>query len=356
MKRILVIILLVVFVGGFIFNSFFSNNSSDPVNVDHTDYVTDDKSTLDFESHSITSEDTILLFFPDNVQKDSFKVVVNGQVIPNYEDKILLTSYQSGTNSADIYWYYQGAEMKESYRWTNKAVNAPLKVNYKLKRVLKHDDRNYTQGYEFMDGQILESTGQQGDSRIVLGNMGSAGQDQFQLGTTYFGEGITVFKDQIYLVTWKNREGFVFDKEFNKLRNFYYNTEGWGLSHNDTALILSDGSHKLYFKEGDNFTNLKVLEVYDDKGPLSELNELEVVGHYALANLYGYDEVAIIDLRTGFVAGTIDFSGLKNQINTQKRIDVLNGIAYNEKNKQFYITGKLWPQTFEVEIDFNFNQ
>lgn len=355
MKRILVILLLILFVGGFVFNSFFSGNGTSDLpqkNIKPTE-ETQDQWNISFPKSSRQTRFTVQ--FPQNIPADSILLICNMERRLFNDKSIELNAYKSGLNEAKIFWFYQGEENSFVYRWEQLASKPAQTVSAQLIKELKHDERNYTQGYEFLDGKILESTGQNGDSRMVYGPMGGAGSDQYQLGATYFGEGLTVFKDKIYLVTWKNREGFIFDKEFNKINNFYYDTEGWGLSHNDTAIILSDGSHQLYFKDEINFNNKAVLEVYDDKGRVSDLNELEVVGHYVLANRYGYEEVVIIDLRTGYVTAKMDLSFLKERLNTDKRIDVLNGIAYNKNNGHLYFTGKLWPKTFEMKVNFDFN-
>jgi glutamine cyclotransferase len=167
-----------------------------------------------------------------------------------------------------------------------------------------------------------------------------------------FGEGITIFKDKIYQLTYKSQVGFVYDKEsFQRMQKVYYqNKEGWGLTQNGTHLIMSDGSNRIYFMDPEYFTEIRQLEVYDHNGPVSRLNELEYIDGKIFANIYGDDEIVIIDPEKGKVTGKLNMKGILDDADVRSRIDVFNGIAWDPERRLLYVTGKYWPSLFEVSI------
>jgi glutamine cyclotransferase len=221
-----------------------------------------------------------------------------------------------------------------------------------LVRRYPHDPRAFTQGLVYLkDNQLLEGTGQYGQSqlRLVEIETGKVLQN-VPLDAQYFGEGIALFQNKIYQLTWKNNLCLVYDQATMQLeRSFKYAFEGWGLTHNDTELILSDGSFQLRFIRPDDFQVLRTIDVVDRGTRIKNLNELEWVNGEIWANIWYEDRIARIDPRTGGVVGWLDLSHLfpKQQ---RDREAVMNGIAYDAATKRLFITGKNWPSLFEIKV------
>ncbi|ETW93042.1 MAG: glutamine cyclotransferase [Candidatus Entotheonella factor] len=232
------------------------------------------------------------------------------------------------------------------------AIEAPPVYSYQVVRSYPHDRRAFTQGLVYEMGEMYEGTGLRGQSslRRVELETGAVRQEH-QLPRQYFGEGITIFGDRIIQLTWQSRIGFVYDKaSFQLVQQFSYPTEGWGITHDGSRLIMSDGTANLYFLEPETFTEIDRLEVYDDRGPVVRLNELEYVRGDVYANVWQTDRIARIDLLTGRVAAWIDLTGLLPAADRQLRVDVLNGIAYDAEDDRLFVTGKWWPKLFEIRI------
>ncbi len=173
----------------------------------------------------------------------------------------------------------------------------------------------------------------------------------YTLPNQFFGEGVTIYDDKIIQLTWQSRIGFVYDEDsLNLLWTFNYPTEGWGITHDGTHLIMSDGTSTLYFWDPETFTETNRIEVYDDDGPVVRLNELEYIQGKVYANVWQTDRIAAIDPQTGQVVGWIDLEGLLSLEGTNQPVDVLNGIAYDAEGGRLFVTGKLWPSLFEIEL------
>ena len=238
------------------------------------------------------------------------------------------------------------------------AIAAPTALSYDLIKVYPHDTSSYTQGLEWNGNKLLESTGLEGKSFIQMldSNMKPIG-NKVKLDKEYFGEGSTLFQDKIYQLTWKSHKVFVYDaKTLKKSNELYWPYEGWGLTHNDTSLIVSTGESNIYFVNPIDFSIQKTLGVFNQYGYLSNINELEYANGQLYANVYGRNEVVVIDPQTGQVKSSIDFSNLLSQVGVKYNplsIDagyVMNGIAYQPKKKTFFITGKCWPVLLEVRL------
>ncbi len=175
----------------------------------------------------------------------------------------------------------------------------------------------------------------------------------FSLEDQYFGEGITIFNDKIYQVTYHAQKGFIYDLDtFEKVDSFSYsNEEGWGLTHNNQQLIMSDGTEYLFFLDPNTLKVEHKIPVYDNLSPVTYLNELEYQDGYIFANIWTTNYIVKIDAETGKVVARINMEGLlPSTLNPSQRIDVLNGIAIDESNDKMYVTGKLWPTIFEVKL------
>ena len=231
-------------------------------------------------------------------------------------------------------------------------------LNYSVVSVFEHDDKNYTQGLVFYNGKIYEGTGLYDKSILTTYSVeNNKPLQQVKLDKKYFGEGITIFKNKIYQLTWREHKVFVYDlKSFKKIQEFNWTFEGWGITHNDSNLIISTGSNNVYFVDPTNFKILKTLGVYDKQGYIEQLNELEFVDNKIYANVFLTDQILQINAQTGEVEKKADLSNLFkliNKTNDPKSIDagyVLNGIAFNPSSKNFYITGKCWDVMVEVKF------
>lgn len=229
----------------------------------------------------------------------------------------------------------------------------PLELSYQLINTFPHDPSSFTQGliYDEKEDLLFEGTGNYTESRLLKNKVSDAEAIQsIAIPDNYFGEGITLLNDTLFQLTYKNKKGFYYDRDFNKLGEFTYPTEGWGLTHNGENLIMSDGSANLYFIDPKTFVIETTLQVFNDKGLVYNLNELEYVNGIIYANIYTTDYIAKIDGRSGKLLAMINMEGLLKKEDRKGRIDVLNGIAFNPSFGSFYVTGKWWPKLFEVRF------
>lgn len=238
------------------------------------------------------------------------------------------------------------------------SVPAPKNIALNILATYPHDTSAYTQGLEFHNGKLLEGTGDFESSSLRITNAKTgAVEGKHVMGTPeVFGEGITVFKNKIYQLTWQNQVVHVYDvKNINQpIQTFNWPYEGWGITHNDSELIVSTGSSNLYFVDPTNFKVKRVLPVVGNNGPVEYLNELEMIDGAVFANVYQTDAIIKIDPKTGYVTGIATLSGLQQQYFPNQivpgRTDVLNGIAYDSITKHLYFTGKRWPKMFEASF------
>lgn len=230
----------------------------------------------------------------------------------------------------------------------------PKIYNYEVVNTYPHDITSYTQGLEFYNGELYESTGQRKESKLRKVNF-KTGEilKNINLDDAYFGEGLTILNDKIYQLTWQAKRGFVYDVDsFEKVSTFNYgkSNEGWGICNDGKTLYKSDGTEKIWFLNRDNLTEENHIEVYTEKGKIPSLNELEWIDGKIYANIYQRNGVVIIDPKTGGVEGVIDFKPLRKLVKQHPDLDVLNGIAYHPERKTIFVTGKNWDKLFEVKI------
>jgi glutamine cyclotransferase len=226
----------------------------------------------------------------------------------------------------------------------------PVHYTYQIVNVYLHDEAAFTQGLVFDDGALYEGTGLYGQSTLRRVELETGNVTQlYSLPDGFFGEGITIFEDKIIQLTWKSGKGFVYDKNtFELLQTFEYPTEGWGITCNGSALIMSDGTATLYFLDPETFQTIGQVEVHDEE-PVSLLNELEYIHGMVYANVWKEDKIAIINPETGQVTGWIDLTGISNSEN-QNIGSLLNGIAYDQKGDRLFVTGKLWSKLYEITL------
>jgi glutaminyl-peptide cyclotransferase len=224
---------------------------------------------------------------------------------------------------------------------------------YQIVHTYPHNPEAFTQGLVYLDGHLYESTGRNGESSIRMVDLPTGRVLQrYDLAEKYFGEGLTDWGSDLVQLTWTNGLGFVYDRFSLALkRTFHYEGEGWGLTHDDRQLILSDGTPVLRFLDPHSFAETRRISVRDEKGRLvSNLNELEYIRGEIYANVWQTDQIVRVSPRTGKLLGWIDLSGLmdKNQLTDPDA--VLNGIAYDLQGDRIFVTGKLWPKLFEIKV------
>jgi glutamine cyclotransferase len=230
--------------------------------------------------------------------------------------------------------------------------NDVAKYTYRVVKTYPHDRNAFTQGLVFDKGYLYEGTGLHGRSSLRRVELATGDVLQIrELPPQFFGEGITVHEDRVIQLTWQSRTGFVYKKtSFELLNQFNYATQGWGIAHDGNHLIMSDGTSKLYFLDPYDFREIGRMEVFDEEGPVASLNELEYVRGQVFANVWLTDRIAVVSPQTGQVTGWIDMEGILNQDELSEPADVLNGIAYDATNDRLFVTGKLWPALFEIEL------
>ena len=239
----------------------------------------------------------------------------------------------------------------------NKALNFTdsLALKYTVLRTIPHNNKAFTEGLLIYNSKLLESTGLNNQSWIAEVNLSSGEHDKkVILPEQYFGEGITVLNGKIYQLTYKEHVGFVYDAaSYNKIGEFKYNTQGWGLTHNGTHLIMSDGTHKLYFLDTTTLKPARTLNVTDASGAIvRNLNELEFVNEFIFANVHETSMIVKINPSSGKVVASLDLSGLANETKRMHpEASELNGIAFDPDTNTFIVTGKFWTKAYVLRID-----
>ena len=215
---------------------------------------------------------------------------------------------------------------------------------------LPHDKSSYTQGLEFYKGELYEGTGHYNKSILAKVDLKSGGHlNKVDLESKYFGEGITILNDTIFQITWNERTCLLYDMEFNKIGQFSYDGEGWGLTNDGEHIIMTNGSSEIVWRDPATFEVVKTIHAFDNNKEQVNLNECELINGRLLINIYTETNIVEVDTATGKVLRTIDCSSLKAE--QPAGVDHLNGIAYNDATGKLYLTGKWWPNLYEVEID-----
>lgn len=244
---------------------------------------------------------------------------------------------------------------------TTPKVEAPKLIPYSVVKEYPHDPTAFTEGLQFVDGYLYESTGQYGASDVRKTEL-ETGKIllKTEMDKSYFGEGLAIIGDKLYQLTYMEHTGFVYDlktlKEVGKFQ--FYNKEGWGMTTDGTHLIYDDGGNTLYFMDPKTFQEVKRVEVMDERGPVRQLNELEYIKGFIYANQWQTNYIYKIDPGTGKVVGKVDLFDLRQKVGIpypiagdEKGPEVMNGIAYDAVSNRIFITGKNWPKVIEVKLD-----
>ncbi len=222
---------------------------------------------------------------------------------------------------------------------------------YQVVNEYPHDPQAFTQGLDYADGFLYESTGLHGASSVRKVDLETGKVLRITpLARTHFGEGLAVDGDRLVQLTWRSQTGFVYDREsFERIGEFSYLGEGWGLTHDGSRFIMSDGTARLRFLDMDTFAPVGAVYVRYGDTPVTRINELKYIDGLVYANIWKEDRIAIICPQSGYVVGWADMTGL---LSPQQRaaVDVFNGIAYDADNDRLFVTGKYWPTLFEVVL------
>jgi len=301
----------------------------------------------------------IRLNFP-NTDLDSVVYSVDGTIFEKRQDTASLVldtkNLALGDRSLTAKVYANG---KEDIAYSNIVVlpGTPKNYGFEIVNTYPHSTDAFTQGLQFADGILYESTGNPSETglktslRKVELTTGKVLKKE-EISGDYFGEGMTIVGNKIVFLTWRSNIGFFYDKEsFKQLGSFPYENskEGWGLTYDGNRLIKSDGSEKLYFLNPTTGKEQGFVSVYDENGSVDNLNELEYIDGKVYANVYQKDIIVIIDPQTGIIEGRINLVGLYTE-NRQQYDNELNGIAYDPIAKRLFVTGKLWSKLFEIKL------
>ncbi len=284
---------------------------------------------------------------------DSIHYSLNGKILTNslVSD---LSNNVLGKQSISATIYYQGKKKILNNTIYFLAAQAPEIYTYKIINTYPHDPKAFTQGFEYYNGYLYESTGHRGKStlRKVELETGKVVQ-KIDVDQKYFAEGMTIYNDKIYQLTWQGSVGFVYNLEtFELEKTFNYNQskEGWGLTHNEKSLIKTDGTERIWFLNPETLIEESYIETYTNKRKAEKLNELEFVNGKIYANLWQQNSLLIVNPYNGAIEGIADLNGLQVKAGQSGDDNVLNGIAYDEENDRLFVTGKRWNSVFEIEL------
>lgn len=308
----------------------------------------------------INQKATATLIEVNNKPIDSIQFFVNGKRVASEGNTITFSTKELGVGKFTVsaLAFYPEKTKKVNNSIVVLSDVEPAIYSYKLINTYPHDKTSYTQGLEFYNGFLYETTGKIGKSvlRKVELKTGKVLQEK-KLGAKYFGEGMTILNGNIFWLTWKARKGFVYDLEtFEQKSEFSYtwSNEGWGLTNDGTHLIKSDGTDKIWFLDPETQKEKKTIQIYTNKYSLKELNELEYINGKIYANKWQQNSIVIIDAKTGILEGVANLSGLKKEVEKTQTLDghdeVLNGIAFDKETGRIFVTGKHWGKLFEIEL------
>jgi glutamine cyclotransferase len=230
----------------------------------------------------------------------------------------------------------------------------PKLLKYTIINTFPHDTSSYTEGLEFHNDTLFESTGQKGNSYFRKYDYKTGKiYHQTNLEPKYFGEGITIINNKLYQLTWQEKTGFVYNATTLKLeKTFTYkkDIEGWGMTNDGKYIYQTDGTEKIWKMDPATLEMVDYINVYSGNAKIKSINELEWINGEIYSNVYQKDAIAVIDPKNGSVKGILNLSDLKSKITQLPNNDVLNGIAYNPKTKTIFVTGKNWDKMFEIKV------
>ena len=293
---------------------------------------------------------SINIISPNKKIIDSIKYYLNDRLVSK---EVKLVDYKVGENNVAAKIFSNNEIISINKKFDIYSNIEPEIMTYKVISEYKHDKNAYTQGLEFYNNQLYESTGLNGKSTLRKSDYKSGEiLNIVKLDYEYFGEGLTIINDKIYQLTWKNNIGFIYDLDFNKIGNFDYgkSKEGWGLCNDGSFIYKSDGTNKIWILDPETLEEIRFIEVLTNRSKIKNINELEFINGKIYANTYQFnrDVIIVVNPLNGVVEKVIDFSGIRDRVTQRPDLDVMNGIAYFDG--KMFVTGKNWDKLFEVEI------
>lgn len=276
-----------------------------------------------------------------------------GAVKGNEKLHFELKDQKLGNQTIKALVYFEGKNVEVLSSFSIFATHEPKILTYKIVNTYPHDITAYTQGFEFYKGVLLEGTGQYGKSTLRKTDYKTGKVlESIKLEDKFFGEGITILKDKLYQLTWKEKTVFVYDANTFKLeKTFTIDTEGWGITNDGEKLYMSDGSEKIYIMNPETLKVEDFINVFTNSAKIEAVNEMEWINGKIWANIYQKDAIAVIDPKTGAVQNVINCSDLRSKVTQHEELDAFNGIAYNPETKTYFVTGKNWDKVFELAIE-----
>ena len=321
--------------------TYFSFNE----NVLKSKYNSTEKINLELLNSKNKTIDSII-YFSNNEKITSAKG--NGKATIDLKGKKL------GYQNLRALVYFEGDTISTTTRVELVADTAPKLLKYTIVNTYPHDSNAFTQGYEFYNDTLIESTGQNGKSYVAKTDFKTGKTyKKVDLDQQYFGEGITILNDKIYQLTWQNAEGFIYDaKSMKKIKSFPYDKkiEGWGLTNDGKYLYQSDGTEKIWRMDPETQKLIDYINVYTNESKIKSVNEIEWIEGKIYGNIWFKDAIAVINPENGTVEAVLDLSGLRAKVTNVDAEKVLNGIAYNSKTKTIFVTGKNWDKAFEIKV------
>ena len=284
---------------------------------------------------------------------DSVQYFFDGKPLKS-ATQIDLSGMRLGKHSISAKVFFEGHEKQLINSIYLMADHPPVIYTYKIVNTYPHDPKAFTQGFEYHNGFFYESTGQYGKSslRKVEVETGKV-LKKIEIDKKYFAEGMTIFGNKIYQLTWRAKKGFVYDlNSFEKVDEFKYqqSEEGWGLTNDGKYLIKTDGTDKMWFLDPETLKEIRFIETYTDKRKAEKLNELEYINGKVYANIWQQNSILIVNPENGAIEGIINLKGLQQKAGQKGEDNVLNGIAYDKENDRLFVTGKDWNKVFEIKV------
>ena len=304
----------------------------------------------------------IKVSYQADIKPDSIVYLVDSARVASKKDSSAISlktdTFSLGPRTITVKLYSGGKSQDQSTNIVLLAAKAPEQYTYVVEKRYPHDTSSYTEGFEYHDGYLYESTGNYGHSKMMKVDLqtGKAVQS-INLDKKYFGEGFTIIGDKIMQLTYREKTGFVYDKNtFKTLSTFSYSVgnEGWGVCNDGNKIYTDDSTNRIWFLDKNNYRNVGYIDVYDDKSQIDEVNELEYINGKLYSNVYTQDTILVINPKTGAVEQRVDMKNLwplkDRPANFDNQQNVLNGIAWDDKGKRLFVTGKKWPYVYQVRF------
>jgi glutamine cyclotransferase len=311
---------------------------------------------------------TIKATYPADLKVDSIVYLLDSAKVGLKKDSTALTlatdTLGLGARLLTAKVYYGGTVQETSTNFTLLAAKAPQMLTYSVEKVFPHDTSSYTEGLVYKDGFLYESDGGYGVPPPGMASDGQSSLRKVEITTgkpvqnvlvdpKVFAEGISIVGNKIVQLTYKEKIGYVYDATTFKLLNTFQNNvgiEGWGMCFDGTKLYMDDSTNRIWLMDKDTYRAIGYIDVYDDKGPVNQINELEYIDGKLYANIYQTNDIIVIDPKTGAVLQKIDMTNLYPQNIRAAYADVLNGIAWDPQGKRLFVTGKKWPKLYQIKI------